>query len=303
MTTGRGVGALVLASLLWGTTGTAASFLPDAISPVATGAATMTLGGAALFVLNARGSVRVLLDPAARGWVVLGALGVFAYPLAFYSGMNLAGVAVGNVVALGSGPIFAALLEWLVDGDRPGQRWIVATALAVAGIIALPYGVVSEATEQGGAIVAGMLLGLVAGAAYALFTFASSTVITDLRRAHQARAVMGAMFGVGAAILAPVLIVTGAPILQHPSSIAISLYLAVGPMFVAYLLFGFALGTVRSSSATTITLLEPIVATSLAIVVVGERLSLLGWVAMVLIMVGVFVVASARHTDAGRHPS
>ena len=43
-----GVVALVLASLLWGTTGTTASFLPDDVSPLAIGASTMGIGGALL---------------------------------------------------------------------------------------------------------------------------------------------------------------------------------------------------------------------------------------------------------------
>ena len=303
MTVSRGALALVVASLLWGTTGTAASFLPDAVSPLATGAATMTLGGAALFAVSARGAARVLRDRVARGWVALGAVGVFAYPLAFYSGMDLAGVAVGNVVALGSGPIFAAVLEWSVDGDRPGRRWAVATGLAGAGIALLPFGVAIRETDAGAAMLAGVLLGLVAGAAYALYTYASGKVITDPRRPHDSRAVMGAMFGVGALLLSPVLVIFGAPILQDPASVAISLYLVVGPMFIAYLLFGFALGTIRSSAATTITLIEPVVATILAVVVVGERLSALGWIAVVLIVGGVFVMASARRGEIVEHPS
>ena len=94
--------AIVLASLLWGTTGTAASFLPSTVPPLATGAATMGIGGALLFAVSARRATAVLRDAAARPWLLLGAAGVVAYPLAFYSSMEYAGVAVGNVVSLGS---------------------------------------------------------------------------------------------------------------------------------------------------------------------------------------------------------
>jgi len=94
-----GVLALVLASLLWGTTGTTATFLPDDVSPLAVGASTMGIGGALLFLATARRAIGVLRDRTGRRWVALGALGVLVYPLAFYAGMDLAGVAVGNVVA------------------------------------------------------------------------------------------------------------------------------------------------------------------------------------------------------------
>lgn len=105
---------------------------------------------------------------------------------------------------------------------------------------------------------------------------------------------MGGMFGLGALALAPVLLVFGAPILQSAQSIGIAAYLAVGPMFVAYLLFGIGMRSMRSSTATTITLLEPFVATVLAVVVVGERLDLVGWVGLLLILAAVTVLATAR---------
>jgi DME family drug/metabolite transporter len=52
--------------------------------------------------------------------------------------------------------------------------------------------------------------------------------------------------------------------------------------------------TLRSSTATTITLLEPLVATLLAVAVVGERLDLLGWLGLALILAGVTALATAR---------
>jgi len=54
------------------------------------------------------------------------------------------------------------------------------------------------------------------------------------------------------------------------------------------------LRSVRSSTATTITLLEPVVATVLAVIVVGERLSLLGWAGFALVLVGLAVLVTAR---------
>jgi DME family drug/metabolite transporter len=105
---------------------------------------------------------------------------------------------------------------------------------------------------------------------------------------------MGGMFGFGAVLLLPVLLVFGAPLLQSAQSIGIAAYLAVGPMFVAYLLFGVGMRTMRSSTATTITLIEPLVATLLAVLVVGERLEALGWIGLFLILAGVTVLATAR---------
>ena len=286
------VWALVASCVLWGTTGTAASFFPDAVSPLAIGASTMTLGGALLFVSSRRAALGVIRDRAVRGWLIAAALGMVAYPLSFYASMDLAGVAIGNVVSLGSGPLFAALLEWRVARTRLTMRWMLSAGIAITGMALLVAGGHGEGSPVDPAgIPAGVALGLLAGAGYALFTFASGIVI---RRGHSGRGTMGAAFGLAALPLAAVLLVVGAPLLASPATIGIALYLAVGPMFLAYLFFAVGVRALASSTVTVITLLEPLVATLLAVLIVGERLETLGWVGLALILLGVTVLSSAR---------
>jgi drug/metabolite transporter, DME family len=295
---GRPAIALIVASMLWGTTGTAASFLPSAVSPIAIGASTMGVGGILLFLVSAPSSVSAIRDAASRRWLFIGAIGVVVYPLAFYTAMNLAGVAIGNVVALGSGPVFAALLEWIIQRRGLDRRWVGSTAIAIVGIVLLGASRVDDAV--GDNVAAGVLSGVLAGAAYALYTYASSRAISA---GQPSRAVMGGMFGLGAVALIPVLVAVGAPLLASETSIGIAAYLAIGPMFVAYLLFGVGLRSLRSSAATTITLLEPIIATVLAVLVVGERLAWFGWIGLLLILAGVTLVASARQADKSHGPT
>lgn len=85
-----GTVCVLLASLLWGTTGTAATFAPE-VGPLAIGAVAMGLGGL-LQALIAAPSIRRETQNlrAQTGVVLLGALAVAAYPLAFYSSMHLA---------------------------------------------------------------------------------------------------------------------------------------------------------------------------------------------------------------------
>ncbi|WP_255513575.1 DMT family transporter [Homoserinibacter sp. GY 40078] len=284
----RATSAIAVAALLWGTTGTAASFVDGSVSPFAIGAATMGFGGLLLALTAPRATVAVLRDPGSRRWVALGALGVFVYPLAFYSGMDLAGVAIGNVVALGTGPVVTAVLERAIDRHPLSRAWAIATALAIAGMILLATARHPSAGED---VVAGVLLGLTAGIAYALYTFASARAIGA---GHASRGVVGAVFGCGAVGLVLVLIVTGGPLLDAPGSWPIVGYLVLGPMFVAYLLVGFALRTLRSSAVATIALLEPVTATVLAVVVVGERLEPLAWIGVASILIGIVLLVSAR---------
>ncbi|MFJ9794632.1 DMT family transporter [Streptomyces sp. NPDC101145] len=299
---GAGVGAVcvLLASVLWGTTGTAATFAPS-VGPLAIGAVAMGLGGL-LQALVAAPRIRreVPLLRARRGTVLLGALSVGAYPLAFYSSMHLAGVAVGTVVSIGAAPLASALIERVVDGRRLTRRWTAGAALGLSGTVLLCAAEAAGAHSGAGGrsaaqTVLGVGLGLVAAVTYALYSWAAHRLIS---RGVGSGAAMGAVFGLGGLLLMPVLLATGAPLLDSGSNAAVGLYMAVVPMFTGYMLFGWGLARVPASTATTLSLLEPAVAAVLAVLVVGERLPLLGWagIALVVCCLAVLTVPTGTRT-------
>ncbi|MGW0450659.1 EamA family transporter [Streptosporangium sandarakinum] len=119
--------AVVGAAVLWGTAGTA-GLLAAGVHPVSLAAARLVVGGLVLAAV-AGPAVRSLPH---RGLLVAAALAVAAYQLCFFGAVSRTGVAVGTVVAIGSGPVFAGLLTWLLDRVRPTRRWVGATAAAVA---------------------------------------------------------------------------------------------------------------------------------------------------------------------------
>ncbi|MCI0157274.1 DMT family transporter [Leifsonia shinshuensis] len=282
-----GTGAVLLAGVLWGTTGTAASFAP-AVPPIAIGAFAMGVGGIlqGLIAVPALWASRRRLRPV-RGLVALGAVSVAVYPLAFYASMRLAGVAVGTVITIASAPIFSAVLERLLDKAPLSGRWYGSAALAIIGSAALCFSRLQANDSGAAATLSGVGLGLVAGATYALYTWAVQRL---MRRGVERPAAMGAVFGLGGLALIPVLVATGEPILDSPATVSVAIYMALVPMFLGYVLFGIGLARVRASSATILTLCEPAVAAILAVAVVGERLSPLGWSGLALIGAGLVVL-------------
>jgi DME family drug/metabolite transporter len=60
--------------------------------------------------------------------------------------------------------------------------------------------------------------------------------------------------------------------------------MAIIPMFLGYVLFGYGLNYVEASQATLLTLLEPALATVMAVLIVGEKFSIIGWVGIALIL-------------------
>lgn len=278
-----GILAVVIAAVLWGTTGTAATFAPQ-VSPLGIASVTMGVGGLILALMATRQIQQnrcALLQH--KHLVLAAALNVAIYPLAFYSSMKLSGVAVGNVVSIGMAPIAAALIEWLYDKQPLSKKWLISIALGLTGVICLATAKPAssfESTATSWHNSLGIILGLVAAFTYAMYSWIARRLIDN---GIASRAAMGSMFGVGGFMLLPVLLFTGGPIFQSMNNVSVAVYMALVPMVLAYLLFGKGLTVIRASLATTITLLEPVVAALLAVTVVGEQLSLAGWMGIALI--------------------
>ncbi|MBP2436045.1 DMT family transporter [Microbacterium amylolyticum] len=289
-----GIAAVSVTSLLWGTTGTAATFAPQA-GPLAIGAAALGIGGLlqALIALPSLRRERNTLI-AHRAVVLTGAVGVAIYPLAFYSSMHLAGVAIGSVVSLGSAPLMSGLIERIVDRQALSRRWMLSAGLGVAGVALLCVSKLDPASMSSEGTLAGIALGLLAGLTYATYSWAVRRLMgSGMGRA----AAMGAVFGAGGAALMPVLVLTGAPLLASAHAFGVAAYMALVPMFAGYVLFGFGLARIPASTATTVTLMEPAIATILAVAVVGERLSPVGWLGLVVIA-GVLAILTTAPADS-----
>jgi drug/metabolite transporter, DME family len=288
MTPSRSVGdrwAILAAAVLWGTTGTAATFAPRGTSSLAIGAAAMGFGAVVLVVAAGRPVLALWADKSARVPLFVGAACVAIYPLAFYTSMAKAGVAVGVTLTIGSSPIAAAVIERIVDGQRLSSRWAVATAVAVAGAVLL--GLSGVHVGRSGAV-AGVVLALVAGGCYAGYSVAAARLVST---GTESRVAMGAMFGLAAIVLFPVLALTGPALLSTGRGLAVTGYLAVVPMGLGYVLFGRGLRTTSASTATAISLVEPVAAAVLAVLIIHQRLGISGWVGIVLIAASVAALA------------
>ena len=275
---------VIAASVLWGTTGTASAFIPD-VSPLAVGAFSMGVGGV-LLVLNAKNNLlsdrqKLLSKPSL---LFIGSLCVAIYPLAFYSSMRLAGVAIGTVISIASAPFFTVIMERLISNKRVTSRWMVSFIFGVVGVIFLTLGKTQylDISAQANNRILGVLLGLVAGLTYATYSWSARQMIEN---GVNSKSAMASMFGLSAILLLPSLLLTGGNLFLDAKHISVALYLAIAPMFFGYLLFGQALRVIEASKATLITLLEPIVATILAIIIIGETFSPIGWLGMSLMII------------------
>ncbi|MEZ8696382.1 DMT family transporter [Vibrio lentus] len=280
--------AILFASILWGTTGTAASFAPD-LSPLAIGAFSMGVGGlmqAGLAYQQILFAFDKLLQN--KKLLAVSALALAVYPLAFYSSMKLSGVAIGTVVSIATAPFFSALLECLISKkNNINKRWLTSFAIGVVGIGLLVFSESSSANESGDDLkLLGIGLGLVAGLCYAIYSWATKALID---KGIKSQAAMGSIFGLGAMLLLPTLWFTGENLFSSQINVLVISYLTLIPQCLGYIAFSFGLRHVTASSANLLTLFEPVVAAVLAVCVVGELIPFTGWLGMSLIVLCLFI--------------
>ena len=278
----KGVIAIVIASFLWGTTGTVASYSPD-VSSLAIGAFSMGIGGV-LLVVTAQKKLfidyKLMLEQPRV--LLLGAASVAIYPLAFYTSMRFSGVAIGTVVSIATAPFFAAILEHLISKKHISQQWILSFVIGAIGIALLTLGrdqsnnTAYSINQQS----LGILLGCIAGLTYAGYSWAARRLIES---GVHSKSSMSGLFGCAALLLLPSLWFTGDNLFSSSTNALVSLYMAIIPMFVGYLLFGFGLNYIDASKATLITLIEPLVATILAVFIIGEKFKVIGWIGVALV--------------------
>lgn len=274
------------AAVLWGTTGTAQSFARGELSPYWVGALRLAISTVffVVYVLAVSGRRRLFrqLGMLPWGWVVLAGVCMAGYNLAFFAGVKATGVAVGTALALGSGPIWAGLLQIAAHGKAPRRAWWLGTVLAVGGGVCMVLG-------RGGAMhadAAGIILCLASGLAYAVYALVNKYLV---HQSDPAVVTLGA-FGCGAVIAVPAAWAWTGPLQISGQGWAVVAFLGVAATGVAYLLYSTGLRSITAASSVSLALMEPLTAFLLAIAVVGERPAMLAFAGLACVLGGLAIV-------------
>jgi DME family drug/metabolite transporter len=281
----RGTWLVLAAAILWGTTGTAQALAPPGAQPASVGAVRLLFGGLILLVIALlRGALRRTGRWPLVTTLIAGA-SMAAYQMLFFAGVARTGVAVGTIVGIGSSPILAGVIGFLVRDERPGKTWAVATALSVTGC-----GLLITAGESIQIDLGGILLAIGAGAAYAVFTVVSKGLLQE----RDPQAVMAVTFNLGTILILPLILSIDLSWLLTPGGMAVAVHLGLITVGIAYSLFAQGLKLVPVATAATLTLAEPLTAGFLGVVVLGERLTMAAAVGITLIFSGLAVLTTAN---------
>ena len=292
---GRAIFAVVAAAALFGTTGTARALGPDGTSVWTVGAVRIALGAITLWACSPSKQLQPAMAGVNRNLVLCGAFGAALYQPAFFFGVERSGVAVGTVIALGSGPMFSGLIDLALHRRNPAMKWYTGTAVMLVGVAALVAGGANDSSVISLSLF-GVLSAMAAGLGYAMYAHTTSVLIS---RGVGSTEALASQFALAALILSPFLIASVVSSSDvgwkwSTSGIVMLLHLGVLTAGIAYVLYGWGLRTLRASTAVSITLVEPLTAALAAFVVLGERLSAQGWIAGVVILLGLVVLSRSQ---------
>ena len=277
---------VILAAILWGSTGTIQALIPDYKEPLVIGAVRLYLAAFYLLLIS------IVFDkdlfssvfqfPAL---IVCSGLFMMLYNMSFFAAVLISGVGVGTAITIGSAPVWALLFEFFILKSKHRLNKLFGATLAVMGISFLML--FGDDTKWSSL---GVSLALLAGLSYALYSLCTSRIVKKISHHNTA----AWTFLIAAFFSTPVFIF-------YPSSWIISneaiyhlIFLGIFATGLAYSFFTFGLKYLNSSTAVTLSLAEPVTAVFLAIIILGEFFSIAQHLAILVIMIGLFFTSRSE---------
>ena len=265
---------LVISGLLWGTGGlTGTEFgRVTGLSALAVAACRLLAGGGLIVVVRAvarpAGRTPCRRWPAGRAaWIRIAATGLLAaqFQACYFSAVSLTSVSLATLVTIGGSPVIVQVAERI--RGRRDRGAAVTTALALCGLgllVGLPSGGFGYT-----AVLASAGLATLAAAGFATLTLLGASPVPGLADLT----VTGFGFCAGGLVLLPFAALTGLAFRPGPAALGLLIALATGPTAVAYTLYFRGLRGAPPGTAALLALLEPLTATMLAALLLGERLN------------------------------
>jgi DME family drug/metabolite transporter len=232
-----------------------------------------------------RGVVRLGRRPTI--WVM--AVSAAAFQPLFFGAVDRAGVAISTLVAIGGVPVFAGLIGWVVLSHQPNSRWVIATAIAVAGLVLQSW----EHLQVGDGL--GVLMALIAAFCVGCYVVATKS---ELDRGTPAVEIPATAYTIGALLLGPLVLAQPPQWTLQPGGAAVVIYLGVVTMGIGNLLTIQGIKRLTPGPAATLLLSEPLMATILGVVILHETMTTSGVLGMVLILTGLVLQARTSKLSA-----
>lgn len=275
---------------------------PNGVAPLAIAAWRVGLAGLVLLpVTGCRGGFGAA---GIRGWgrrdlglAVVSGLLLAVHFGAWVTSLSLTSVA-SSVVLVTSSPIWVSIGGALLLRERLSRLAAAGIAVAMAGtaLLAVSDAPASGAGDPARDALLGDALALLGALAVSGYLLIGRRLRARMPVTHYVQVVYG-VAGVGLFLAA---LASASPLLGFPALAWVPLVaLALGPQLLGHTSFNWALRYLSAPLVAVVVLAEPIVATLLAWVILGEALTTGRLVAASVILVGIYLVAREERQPAG----
>jgi DME family drug/metabolite transporter len=280
---------ILAAAVLWGLIGLISKgILAEGVSALEIAFWRALLGGAA-FALHATlaGRLRLQRNVDALPLAGFALLGVSLFYASLILAIDQGGISLAFIL-LYSAPLFVLVAAWLILGEPLTARKLVLAPLALFGIV-----LVSTGGGEGISVSpASVAWGLLAGLTYASYYIFGKLLLVRYRPAT----IYAWVLPLGALGLLP--FVSFAP--KSPAAWLLMGVLALLSTYLAYLLYFIGLARVEASRAVLVATVEPVVALTLAALVLGERFGPAGLLGAALILLSAVLASVGSDAAATR---
>ena len=277
---------VILAATLWGTTGTVQSLISEHKEPLVIGAIRLYLAAIYLFLISILFDKNLLFaifkSPVL---IVFSGLFMMLYNMTFFVAVLISGVGVGTAITIGSAPVWAILFEFIILKSTHGLNKLIGAILAVTGIsVLMLFGDNTDWSNLGA------FLALLSGLSYALYSLSTSRIVKKLSHHNTA----AWTFLIAAFLSTPVFIFFPSSCVFSHDAIYYLIFLGTFATGIAYSFFTFGLKYLTSSTAVTLSLVEPITAVILAIIILGEFFYISQYLAIMVIILGLYFTSKSE---------
>lgn len=286
---GRVYIGLVLTMCFWGSSYATSKMLVFEVPYEV--AALLRFGLGALLMIGIQFRLSGKLIPERKYWgqlTLLGLVGITLFNLFFFGGLSLAPSADAGMIVPTMSPIITTLAGMLFLGEPVRAGRIAGFAVSFAGVLLFFKGVLINSGGNDGRVLGDLLL-LGAAGCWAAYSILSRPISVDIGALPT---VSWSLF-VGSIGL---LLISSPKLAAVPwASLtgrfwAVLTYVVVFPTVVAFIIWMEGIRTIGAGPATSFMFLSPVFALVMAVLIMGERLTLLQGAGGALMLCGVWLV-------------
>ena len=284
---------IIIAGILWGTSGIFVHYLtPYGFSSVQMTAVRGLVSFVAMAIYAAfksKSLFNVKLLDLLIFIVPIGAT-LFFTAFLYYSSMTMTSVSTA-VVLMYMAPVYVMIFSVIFLGERFSKMKLVSVAFMLIGCC-LVSGIIGGIAFD----VWGIVLGFLSGISYAIYNIITKIALKGKRNAITVTLYsFFTMTVISMSVANPEDIISKAASNPWPS-IPLLIGLGIATFVTPYFLYTLAMRDLPAGTASALGIIEPMAATIFSVLILGEKLSWLSAIGIVLILLAVFMLGKAEGT-------